>query len=127
MTSTLAQPRNVLGGILESCGCQPMTGWMRDGYCRTDDLDFGSHTVCAVVTPSFLSYSRAQGNDLTTPRPESAFPGLQPGDRWCVCASRWQQALEDGVAPPVVLAATEASALDLIALEDLKAHAWSGE
>ncbi|MXW41482.1 MAG: DUF2237 domain-containing protein [Synechococcus sp. SB0668_bin_15] len=127
MTSTHPQPRNVLGGILETCGCQPMTGWMRDGICRTDALDFGRHTVCAVVTTSFLSYSSAQGNDLSTPRPEYSFPGLQPGDRWCVCASRWQQALEDGMAPPVVLAATEISTLDLVSLEDLKAHAWSGD
>ena len=127
MTSTHAQPRNVLGSPLETCGCQPMTGWMRDGTCRTDALDVGRHTVCAVVTASFLSYSSAQGNDLSTPRPESSFPGLQPGDRWCVCASRWRQALEDGMAPPVVLAATEISTLDLVPLEDLKAHAWSGE
>ena len=127
MTSTHAQPRNVLGGALETCGCQPMTGWTRDGVCRTDALDVGRHTVCAVVTASFLSYSSAQGNDLSTPRPESSFPGLQPGDRWCVCASRWQQALEDGMAPPVVLAATEISTLDLVSLEELKAHAWSGE
>ena len=126
MTSTHPQPRNVLGGALETCGCQPMTGWMRDGFCRTDALDIGRHTVCAVVTASFLSYSSAQGNDLSTPRPESSFPGLQPGDRWCVCASRWQQALEDGMAPPVMLAATEISTLDLIPLEHLKAHAWSG-
>ena len=127
MTSTYAQPRNVLGGNLEVCSCQPMTGWMRDGTCRTDASDFGRHTICAVVTASFLSYSSAQGNDLSTPQPELAFPGLQPGDHWCVCASRWQQALEDGVAPPVVLEATEISTLDLVSLEDLKAHAWSGE
>ena len=127
MTSTPVQPRNVLGGALEVCSCQPMTGWMRDGACRTDALDFGRHTVCAVVTKSFLSYSSAQGNDLSTPRPELAFPGLQPGDHWCVCASRWRQALEDGIAPPVVLAATEISTLDIIPLEHLKAHAWSGE
>ncbi|CZB15118.1 hypothetical protein FLM9_582 [Candidatus Synechococcus spongiarum] len=104
-----------------------MTGWMRDGVCHTDALDVGRHTVCAVVTASFLSYSSAQGNDLSTPRLEYSFPGLQPGDRWCVCASRWQQALEDGMAPPVVLAATEISTLDLVSLEDLKAHVWSGE
>ncbi|KKZ14137.1 MAG: hypothetical protein TQ37_02070 [Candidatus Synechococcus spongiarum 15L] len=127
MTSTHAQPRNVLGGALETCSCRPMTGWMRDGVCRADASDAGRHTVCAVVTASFLSYSSAQGNDLSTPRPEFSFPGLQPGDRWCVCASRWQQALEDGVAPLVVLAATEISTLDLVSLEDLKAHAWSGE
>ncbi|KKZ11388.1 MAG: hypothetical protein TE42_08055 [Candidatus Synechococcus spongiarum SP3] len=127
MTSTHAQLRNVLGGALAVCGCQPMTGWMRDGACRTDALDVGRHTVCAVMTPSFLSYSSAQGNDLSTPRPEFSFPGLRPGDRWCVCASRWQQALEDGMAPPVVLAATEISTLDLVSIEDLKAHAWPGE
>ncbi|MCY4056207.1 MAG: DUF2237 domain-containing protein [Cyanobacteria bacterium MAG CAR4_bin_6] len=127
MTTTYAQPCNVLGGPLETCGCQPMTGWMRDGVCRADALDVGRHTVCAVVNPSFLSYSMAQGNDLSTPRPEFSFPGLRPGDRWCVCASRWRQALEDGMAPPVVLAATEISTLDLVPLEDLKAHAWVGE
>ncbi|MCY4236503.1 MAG: DUF2237 domain-containing protein [Cyanobacteria bacterium MAG CAR2_bin_4] len=127
MTTTYAQPCNVLGGPLETCGCQPMTGWMRDGVCRADALDVGRHTVCAVVSPSFLSYSMAQGNDLSTPRPEFSFPGLRPGDRWCVCASRWRQALEDGMAPPVVLAATEISTLDLVPLEDLKAHAWVGE
>jgi len=127
MITTHAQPRNVLGGPLETCGCQPMTGWMRDGVCRADALDVGRHTVCAVVTASFLSYSMAQGNDLSTPRPEFSFPGLRPGDRWCVCASRWRQALEDGMAPPVVLAATEISSLDLVSLENLKSHTWAGE
>ena len=125
--TTTNQPRNVLGGPLHTCSCQPMTGWMRDGSCRTNALDEGRHTVCAVMTASFLSYSKAQGNDLTTPKPGFDFPGLKPGDRWCVCASRWQQALLDGVAPPVVLNATEQSTLELIRIDDLRRHALEGD
>lgn len=100
-----------------------MTGWFRDGSCRSDPTDQGRHTICCVVNEAFLSYSRAQGNDLSTPMPAFRFPGLQPGDRWCVCASRWLQAYEDGMAPPVVLAACEASSLELIPLEILRQHA----
>jgi uncharacterized protein (DUF2237 family) len=117
------QPRNVLGGPLALCGCQPMTGWFRDGSCRTNGADLGSHTVCCVVDERFLSYTRAQGNDLSTPMPQYGFPGLQPGDGWCVCAARWLEAYEDGMAPPVRLEACEQSCLELIPLEVLQAHA----
>ena len=114
---------NVLSEPLQSCGCDPMTGWYRDGSCRTDASDLGRHTVCCVVDEAFLSYSRAQGNDLSTPMPAYDFPGLRPGDRWCVCASRWLQAHQDGMAPPVVLEACERTTLEVIPLELLRAHA----
>lgn len=114
---------NVLGEPLRVCGCEPMTGWYRDGSCRSDASDLGRHTVCCVIDEAFLTYSRAQGNDLITPVPVFGFPGLRPGDRWCVCASRWLQAYEDGMAPPVVLAACERSALEVIPLEILRRHA----
>jgi uncharacterized protein (DUF2237 family) len=114
---------NVLGSPLEICGCAPMTGWFRDGCCRTDPSDHGRHSVCCRVDEAFLSYSRALGNDLSTPMPAYRFPGLKPGDRWCVCASRWLQAYEDGMAPPVILEACEASTLELIPLEILRRHA----
>jgi uncharacterized protein (DUF2237 family) len=115
--------RNVLGGELEECGTDPVTGFYRDGCCTTGSADMGSHTVCAVVTREFLDYQKAVGNDLSTPRPQFRFPGLQPGDRWCVVASRWLQAYEAGVATPVVLAATHARALEQIPLELLSQHA----
>ena len=114
-------PRNVLGTGLVSCCTAPMTGWFRDGSCRTDDGDLGRHVVCAEMTGEFLEFSRGRGNDLSTPRP--GFPGLRPGDRWCLCAARWAEALAAGMAPPVVLAATEESALEVVELADLKAHA----
>ncbi len=117
---------NVLGGALEPCGSDPVTGFFRNGCCSTgvEDLPVsGSHTVCAVVTTQFLEYQRRSGNDLITPRPEYRFPGLKPGDRWCVVASRWLQAFRDEVAPPVVLAATHARATDLIPLQLLRMHA----
>lgn len=114
---------NVLGGELEPCSLDPLTGFYRDGRCRTEGRDPGFHVVCAVMTEEFLEFSRRVGNDLSTPRPEWDFPGLRPGDRWCVVAARWQQALEAGVAPPVVLEATHASALEFVSLEDLEAHA----
>lgn len=120
---TLSQKKNVLGSSLAPCCYAPKTGYFRDGYCRTDDNDHGRHLVCAQMTGPFLAYSKAHGNDLSTPRPEFNFPGLQPGDRWCLCAMRWQQAYEDGVAPPVILESCEASALDYIALDALKSHA----
>jgi hypothetical protein len=116
-------PRNVLGGPLLECGCQPLTGWFRDGSCRTDPADLGRHTVCCVVDERFLSYTRAQGNDLSTPAPAYGFPGLRPGDHWCVCAARWLEAHEDGMAPPVRLEACEASSLALIPLEVLRSRA----
>lgn len=115
--------RNVLGGALESCSVQPLTGFFRDGCCNTGPEDVGSHTVCAVMTAAFLAFSKETGNDLSTPRPEFGFPGLQPGDRWCLCAPRWQQALEADAAPRVVLRASEQGALEWCALEDLKRFA----
>ena len=115
--------RNVLGGPLAACSYGPVTGFFRDGTCRTCAEDHGSHTVCAVMTAGFLAYSRAAGNDLSTPMPQYGFPGLKPGDRWCLCAPRWQQALEAGHAPGVVLQATEHGALAWCRLEDLRAHA----
>jgi len=114
---------NVLGQTLVICGCEPMTGWFRDGYCRTNGADLGRHTVCCVVSEAFLAYSRALGNDLSTPAPQYGFPGLQTGDHWCVCAARWLQAYEDGMAPPVRLEACEASTLEVIPLELLRSHA----
>jgi uncharacterized protein (DUF2237 family) len=113
--------KNVLGGPLARCGTDPMTGWTRSGCCETGPDDVGSHTVCAVVPEAFLRYSAAFGNDLSTP--QAGFPGLEPGDRWCLCASRWQQAFEDGVAPPVLLEACHERALKLVQLEDLRALA----
>jgi parallel beta-helix repeat protein len=115
--------RNVLGEPLAECSSRPRTGFYRNGCCDTGPEDVGSHTVCAVMTEEFLAFSRARGNDLSTPRPEYAFPGLQPGDRWCLCAPRWQEALLAGKAPRVVLAATHRRALDWCGLEDLKRHA----
>jgi uncharacterized protein (DUF2237 family) len=114
---------NVLGGDLEPCSFDPATGFYRDGYCRTGS-DPGLHAVCAVMTDEFLEFTRSRGNDLSTPRPELLFPGLRPGDRWCVVAARWAEALEAEVAPPVVLEATHASALEFVSLPDLQAHAF---
>lgn len=115
--------RNVLGGPLASCSVRPVTGFFRNGCCDTAPQDLGSHTVCAVMTSEFLAFSRARGNDLSTPRPEFGFPGLKPGDRWCLCAPRWQEAFQAGHAPRVVLQATEQGALDYCELEALKRHA----
>ena len=115
--------KNVLGGELESCCTSPMTGFYRDGHCSTDDSDHGSHTVCARMTEEFLAFSKRTGNDLSTPHPEFGFPGLKPGDKWCVCVSRWEDAFLAGVAPRIVLAATHERALDVVELEELKAHA----
>lgn len=116
-------PRNVLGGELESCSTDPMTGFTRSGCCDHHPQDAGFHIVCAVVTNSFLAFSKEKGNDLSTPRPEFGFPGLTAGDRWCLCASRWAEALEAGVAPQVILEGTHAQALEWIDLADLRAHA----
>jgi uncharacterized protein (DUF2237 family) len=115
--------RNVLGGPLESCSMKPMTGFFRDGCCDTSAEDRGSHTVCAVMTAEFLAFSKAQGNDLSTPMPEYGFPGLKPEDRWCLCAPRWQEALDAGRAPRVALRATHEGALDYCTLADLKRFA----
>ena len=123
MTEHPAPERNVLGGPLVECGTDPITGFFRDGCCTTGPEDIGSHTVCAVVTAEFLAHQASVGNDLSTPRPEYRFPGLVPGDRWCVVAARWLQAHEAGVAAPVVLAATHERALAIVPLEVLRSHA----
>src|SRR3954471_22967266 len=118
--------RNVLGGVLELCSLDPRTGFTRTGCCETGPEDFGSHTVCAEVTAEFLAFSKRTGNDLSTPRPEFGFRGLRPGDRWCLCAPRWQEAFEAGMAPLVVLRATHAMALHYCRLEDLTQFAVPG-
>jgi uncharacterized protein (DUF2237 family) len=114
---------NVLGGPLAPCSLAPLTGFYRDGCCATGPEDRGMHVVCVVVTADFLTFSRARGNDLSTPRPEYAFPGLRPGDRWCLCALRWLEALQAGMAPEVVLEATHLNALGVVDLEQLRAYA----
>jgi uncharacterized protein (DUF2237 family) len=115
--------RNVLGGKLEICGTDPMTGFYRTGRCDTGREDLGLHCVCAEMTAEFLAFSKARGNDLSTPHPDFGFRGLVPGDRWCLCVTRWKEALEAGAAPPVVLAATHMSSLEFVSLEDLQRHA----
>jgi uncharacterized protein (DUF2237 family) len=119
----MKEPKNVLGEPLEVCSIAPMSGFMRTGACETGPQDMGSHTVCAQVTAEFLAYSKTQGNDLVTPLPEFGFPGLKPGDRWCVCAARWQEALEAGQAPRVILRATHERALGVVDMADLKRYA----
>ncbi|SLN50163.1 hypothetical protein ROJ8625_02476 [Roseivivax jejudonensis] len=114
---------NVLGTDLEPCSSDPLTGFFRDGHCNTCAADQGSHTVCAVVTEEFLAYSKYVGNDLSTPRPEFQFPGLKPGDRWCLCAGRFLQAHDEGYAPRVSLASTHRRALDIVPFETLESHA----
>ena len=115
--------RNVLGGALGICSTAPMTGWQRDGCCNTDAADRGLHVVCALVTEEFLIFSKGAGNDLSTPQPAYGFPGLRPGDRWCLCAGRWEEARAAGFAPDVVLGATHQKALEVILLGHLQAHA----
>ena len=115
--------KNVLGTPLQSCCMEPRTGFYRDGFCHTGPQDRGSHTVCAKVTAEFLAFSKRQGNDLSTPHPEFDFPGLKPGDKWCVCVSRWEEAFLAGVAPPVVLESTHEKALEVVELRELQAHA----
>lgn len=122
--TTLSPAKNVLGTELMACSYDPLTGYFRDGCCQTDASDAGSHLICARVTADFLAFSLSAGNDLSTPRPEYRFTGLKPGDRWCLCALRWREALEAGVAPPVVLEATHESALQFVTLESLLQHAW---
>ena len=126
MTAMKEPSLNVLGGPLEACSTAPMTGFFRDGCCNTDENDFGSHTVCAVLTDEFLSFSRSRGNDLSTPRPEFDFPGLRAGDRWCLCAARWREAYEAGQAPRVVLVSTHEAALRYASIEAFQKHAWLG-
>ncbi|MFT3809507.1 MAG: DUF2237 domain-containing protein [Micropepsaceae bacterium] len=118
-----AQALNVLGEALQACSFEPMTGFWRDGCCNTGPEDRGVHTVCAVMTAEFLVFSKSAGNDLSTPRPEFGFPGLQPGDRWCLCAARWAEAYQAGAAPKLVLAATHIATLRLASLDVLKTHA----
>jgi len=115
--------RNVLGGPLIACCTDPVTGYYRDGYCRTGPGDMGVHTVCAVMTDEFLDFTVARGNDLVTPLPEFRFPGLKPGDAWCLCATRWKEAYDAGCAPPVKLQATHAGTLEFVSLDELKEHA----
>jgi uncharacterized protein (DUF2237 family) len=117
-----AMAKNVLGTTLQVCSLDPMTGFTRSGCCETGAQDTGSHTVCAQVTEEFLIFSASQGNDLSTPRPEFGFEGLQPGDRWCLCASRWHEAAEAGFAPPVILEASHEKCLEKVSLADLKYH-----
>ena len=114
--------RNVLGGDLEACGSDPVTGYFRDGCCSTGPEDLGSHTICAVVTAEFLDHQRSIGNDLSTPRPQYRFPGLVPGDRWCVTAANWARAHDEGVAAPVVLASTNEAVLRIVPLAVLRQH-----
>jgi uncharacterized protein (DUF2237 family) len=122
---TPAQPeaRNILGGALDTCSTDPMTGFLRDGCCTPHPMDHGNHSVCAVVTEAFLAFTARQGNDLATPRPEFGFQGLKPGDRWCLCAARWLEAMQAGVAPPIVPEATSARALDVVEQATLMRHA----
>lgn len=115
--------KNVLGEELEDCCTNPITGYFRDGCCRTGPGDMGLHILCAEMTEEFLAFSQMAGNDLSTPMPEFHFSGLKPGDRWCLCVQRWTEALEAGAAPPVMLSATHVSALEFVDLDDLKAHA----
>lgn len=121
------EPINVLGGALALCSTAPLTGFFRDGHCNTCAQDQGSHTVCAVMTAEFLAYSKYVGNDLSTPRPEFQFPGLKPGDQWCLCAARFMQAADEGCAPRVNLAATHRRALEIVPLEVLEQHALKPE
>lgn len=121
-TSPTGTALNVLGGPLESCSTEPLTGFYRDGCCNTGPGDAGLHLVCAVMTDEFLEFTRRVGNDLSTPRPEWRFPGLNAGDRWCLCVSRWKEALDAGRAPRVVLEATHRSALEFVDLADLRRH-----
>ena len=118
--------RNVLGTELVPCTYDPLTGYFRDGCCHTDMHDLGSHVVCSIVTDEFLEFSRSRGNDLSTPRPEYRFAGLEDGDRWCLCALRWKEALAAGVAPAVVLECTHARALEFVTLEQLQEYAFTG-
>ncbi len=117
------QIKNIFGEPLQTCCTAPMTGFFRDGLCKTDASDHGTHTVCAIVTEEFLTFSKSMGNDLSTPRPQWQFPGLKPGDKWCLCASRWKEAFLAGVAPKVILEATHEKTLEYISIDDLIAHA----
>lgn len=119
----MTEATNVLGTKLETCCTSPMTGYYRDGQCNTGGGDLGAHIVCAQLTEEFLQFTKSNGNDLSTPVPEFQFPGLKPGDCWCLCASRWKEAMDAGCAPPVVLTATHALTLEYVSLGELKQHA----
>ena len=119
----MKEASNVFGGSLELCCTSPMTGFYRDGMCTTGGGDVGTHVVCAQMTKEFLAYTKSRGNDLSTPAPRFSFPGLKPGDRWCLCASRWKEAFDAGLAPPVVLSSTHALALEYASLDELKQYA----
>jgi len=123
MSASRDNAQNVQGGPLAPCGTAPVTGYYRNGCCDTGADDTGMHTVCAVMTAEFLAFSKLSGNDLSTPRPESGFPGLSAGDRWCLCVGRWREALAVGVAPPVIMSATHEETLAVVLLEDLERHA----
>lgn len=118
----MEEVKNVLGGILKTCCTDPMTGFYRDGKCNTGPQDYGTHVVCAEMTEDFLSFTKSRGNDLSTPVLAYRFPGLKPGDKWCLCALRWREALEADVAPPVILERTHKKALQFVTLKDLKDH-----
>ena len=122
-----SQASNVLGTSLQNCSLEPLTGFYRDGCCHTGAGDHGVHVVCVVVTEKFLEFTRSVGNDLSTPVPEYLFPGLKPGDRWCLCVQRWSEAFQMGCAPQVVLEATHISALEFVSLEDLKSHSYKAQ
>lgn len=127
MLQRRVEGRNVLGGPLLPCSVAPLTGFFRDGCCNTGPDDHGSHTVCVEVTAEFLAFSRRVGNDLSTPMPEYGFAGLKPGDRWCLCAARWEEARRAGLAPPVLMEATHVAALEVCRLDDLRAHALDAD
>ena len=116
--------KNVLGKNLEICSCKPLTGWFRDGFCRHDLSDSGNHSICCVMNDNFLNYSKSQGNDLTTPMPEYSFPGLKNGDHWCICLERWKEARDDGLAPLVILEATNIIVLNSLTLNELKKYQY---
>lgn len=118
------EAKNVLGTPLQSCCTDPMTGWYRDGTCNTGEGDYGVHTVCAIMTEEFLSYTSSCGNDLSTPKPQFNFPGLQPGDGWCLCVSRWKEAYDKGIAPPVRLESCHQKSLEVVTLDMLREHAY---
>lgn len=127
MTSALSAAKNVFGEPLVACSFNPLTGYFRDGCCKTNEEDIGTHVVCVVMTTEFLVYSKVCDNDLSTPRPEWQFPGLKAGDQWCLCANRWVQAWHAGVAPKVVLESTNQTVLQLVSLEELRKHAHAVE
>ncbi len=122
----MTQAKNILGESLKPCSTDPMTGYLRDGCCNTNPQDLGAHTVCVVLTEDFLAFTKAAGNDLSSPRPEFGFPGLNPGDSWCLCAERWKEALAHGAAPKVRLESTHEATLSFVGMEDLLSHAHDG-